>query len=235
MARRIKSIFIAVFLFTCTTGILFAEDPYLTKRNQMVERQIKRRGIKDEKVLDAMMSVKRHLFVPENFRQASYEDTPLPIGFGQTISQPYIVAYMTEAVRLTPRDRVLEIGTGCGYQAAILARLVKEVYTIEIVRSLAESAEQRLLESGYNNIHVKWGDGYRGWPEFAPFDAIIITAAPPSIPEELVEQLKVGGRMIVPAGSFYQELYLVTRTESGYKKKSLMPVRFVPMVKGGDK
>ena len=196
----------------------------------MVEDQIKLRGVKDEKVLDAMMKIKRHLFVPADMKRWAYDDRPLPIGYGQTISQPYIVAYMTEAAGLSPGDRVLEIGTGSGYQAAVLAEIVKKVYTIEIIEELADSARSRLKGLGYKNIEVKWGDGYKGWPEHTPFDAVIVTAAPPEVPQALIDQLKVGGRMVVPVGSFFQELYLITRTASGIDKKRLMPVRFVPMV-----
>ncbi|MGD2279507.1 MAG: protein-L-isoaspartate(D-aspartate) O-methyltransferase [Candidatus Omnitrophota bacterium] len=208
---------------------------YASERRQMIEKQIKFRGVTDKKVLKAMMEVKRHLFVPAEIRAAAYRDSPLPIGYGQTISQPYIVAYMTEVARLGPKDRVLEIGTGSGYQAAVLAEIVKEVYTIEIVKGLADSASRRLEDLGYKNVHVRWGDGYKGWPEKAPFDAIIVTAAPPEIPEELIGQLKTGGRMVVPVGSFFQELYLITRTDSGYDRKALFPVRFVPMVPGEEK
>jgi protein-L-isoaspartate(D-aspartate) O-methyltransferase len=201
------------------------------KRQEMVERQLRGRGISDNKVLEAMTKVKRHLFVPPALVEMGYDDTPLPIGYGQTISQPYIVAYMTEAAQLRPKDRVLEIGTGCGYQAAVLSELVKEVYTIELLKPLADSSRARLKQLGYDNVDVKWGDGYEGWPEHAPFDAIIVTAAPLSVPEELFRQLKIGGRMIVPVGSFSQELYLIVRTDTGFNKKALLPVRFVPMVK----
>gem|GEM_PF-912409 len=205
-------VFFSVFvIFGNVPGVVFARgDIYAVRRQKMVERQIKDRGIADKKVLETMAKVERHLFVPEGLREAAYEDTPLPIGDGQTISQPYIVAYMTEAARLGPSDRVLEIGTGSGYQAAVLAEIVKEVYTIEILKPLADSAGARLKELGYENIDLRRGDGYKGWPEQAPFDAIIVTAAPPEIPEDLVDQLKVGGRMVVPVGAFFQELYLIT-------------------------
>jgi protein-L-isoaspartate(D-aspartate) O-methyltransferase len=198
----------------------------------MVDDQIRGRGIKDARVLAAMEKVERHLFVPRVIRYMAYEDTPLPIGYDQTVSQPYIVAYMTEAADLGPGDVVLEIGTGSGYQAAVLAEIVKEVYTIEIIRPLADSARRRLQEMGIENVHVRLGDGYAGWPEAAPFDAIIVTAAPPNIPQALVEQLKVGGKMVIPVGTFFQQIYLITRTESGIDKKTMIPVRFVPMVKG---
>jgi protein-L-isoaspartate(D-aspartate) O-methyltransferase len=208
------------------------EDTFAVRRRQMVADQIRARGVTDEKVLWAMNKVERHLFVPPELREVAYIDSPLPIGHDQTISQPYIVAYMTEAAHLDPGDRVLEIGTGSGYQAAILAEIAEEVYTIEILKPLADSAGALLKELGYRNVTVKWGDGYKGWTEHAPFDAIIVTAAPPAVPEELLSQLKVGGRMVVPVGSFFQELYLITRTGSGFEKKALMPVRFVPMVRG---
>ncbi len=206
------------------------KDPYLVRQREMIETQIISRGVSDKKVLAAMLKVKRHLFVPFLARAMSYDDFPLSIGHGQTISQPYIVAYMTEAAGLNPGDRVLEIGTGSGYQAAVLAEIAREVYTIEIIEPLAREAQQRLKELGYQNISVRHGDGYQGWPEKSPFDVIVVTAAPEEIPRELVNQLRVGGRMVVPIGSFFQELYLVTRTESGFEKKSLLPVRFVPMV-----
>jgi protein-L-isoaspartate(D-aspartate) O-methyltransferase len=227
-----RILFILIFLSITLSSSIVLCDMLAARRRQMVEGQIENRGVTDRNVIKAMMKVKRHLFVPKNLIDAAYRDTPLPIGHGQTISQPYIVAYMTEAAGLKLTDRVLEIGTGSGYQAAILGEIVKEVYTIEIVKPLAESAGSRLKQLGYDNIKVKWGDGYKGWPEYAPFDAIIVTAAPPEIPEGLVTQLKTGGKMVIPVGSFFQELYLITRTESGYEKKALMPVRFVPMVHG---
>jgi len=204
-------------------------------REKMVKEQIERRGVTDKAVLEAMKKVERHLFVPEDLKNAAYTDSPLPIGYRQTISQPYIVAFMTQAISPAPDDRVLEIGTGSGYQAAVLAELVKEVYTIEILEPLAESARALLEDIGYQNIRVKCGDGYKGWKEYAPFDAIVITAAPPSMPEELISQLKTGGRMIVPVGQFHQELYLITKTETGLERKALLPVVFVPMVNSSDK
>jgi len=205
-------------------------DQYTDKRANMVEEQIKRRGITDEKVLKAMSKVERHLFVSDEMKGEAYEDHPLPIGSEQTISQPYIVAYMTEAVRLMPEDRVLEIGTGSGYQSAVLVETVKEVFSVEIIKGLADRAREGLKEMGYTNIEIKHGDGYSGWPENAPFDAIVVTAAPREIPEQLKEQLKVGGRMIIPVGDLFQQLYLITRTEHGFEEKTLLPVRFVPMV-----
>lgn len=204
-------------------------DTFEKKRHAMVEGQIISRNVKDPLVLKAMMQVKRHQFVPEPLRSYAYGDEPLPIGHGQTISQPYIVAYMTEALQLKGNEKVLEIGTGSGYQAAVLAEIVKEVYTIEIVKPLAEEAKKRLAGEGYQNVFPKYGDGYQGWPDQAPFDAIIVTAAPPVIPETLVKQLKEGGRMILPVGEGFQELVLVTKKGGKINKRSLIPVRFVPM------
>jgi protein-L-isoaspartate(D-aspartate) O-methyltransferase len=226
-----KILLLTVFAIIACTALEAADkEVFMSAREKMIQEQIQRRGITDKRVLEAMSKVERHLFVPENLQNAAYADRPLPIGYKQTISQPYIVAFMTQAISPNSDDRVLEIGTGSGYQAAVLAELVKEVYTIEILGPLAQSARSVLDGIGYENIKVKHGDGYKGWREYAPFDAIIITAAPPSIPEELVSQLKTGGRMVVPVGEFYQELYLIIKTETGFDKKALLPVRFVPMV-----
>ncbi|TAL27441.1 MAG: protein-L-isoaspartate(D-aspartate) O-methyltransferase, partial [Nitrospirae bacterium] len=211
-----KKFFIIISFFTLVVLAVsygFASDPYLQKRQLMVERDIRDRGIKDKKVLEAMMKIPRHLFVDTNLRDRAYEDHPLPIGEGQTISQPYVVALMTEALKLRPTDRVLEIGTGSGYQAAVLAEMVKEVFTIEIRKSLADKADKRLKDLGYGNIKVKYADGYFGWGEFGPFDAIIITASVNHIPPPLIKQLKEGGRLILPLGStvYYQTLTLATK------------------------
>jgi len=195
----------------------------------MVEEQIVRRGVRDAQVLAAMREVPRDLFMPEEMRPAAFQDGPLPIGSGQTISQPYIVAYMTEALRLNPADRVLEVGTGLGYQAAVLSKIVREVYTIEIVEPLAGRAREILKSLRYENVTVRTGDGYRGWPEKAPFDAIIVTAAPNHVPAALTDQLKLGGRLVMPLGEDWQELIRITRTEGGLKRETLLPVRFVPM------
>lgn len=231
----IKLLFSALIALVLTnSGIALEESVFELNRQEMVKTQLETRGITDAKVLKAMRKVKRHLFVPTHQFISAYNDSPLPIGYGQTISQPYIVAYMTQAARLFPDDRVLEIGTGSGYQAAVLAELVKEVYTIEILKPLADTARVRLEELGYRNIKVKHGDGYKGWKEYAPYDAIIVTAAPDEAPEELVRQLKVGGRMVVPIGSFFQELYLITKRESGIKQELLLPVVFVPMIHSSD-
>ena len=199
-------------------------------RRQMVEDQIIARGVTDQAVIDAMLTVERHKFVPDNLISYAYTDQPLPIGHGQTISQPYIVALMTELLNVGSVDTVLEIGTGSGYQAAVLSRIVSHVYTIEIVESLAAEARRRLRELGYDNITVKTGDGYEGWQEFAGFDGIIITAAPPKIPQPLLEQMSIGGTMVVPVGDAFQELQVITRQDTGYHKERSIPVRFVPMV-----
>ena len=208
----------------------FAER--LDERKRMVARQIRARDIKDPNVLKAMQTVPRHAFIPASQQRYAYGDHPLPIGQEQTISQPYIVAFMTQALKLNPDSRVLEIGTGSGYQAAVCAEIASEVYTIEIVKELAKSAKERLKKLGYPNVSVKAGDGFFGWPEKAPFDAIIGTAAAKRIPEPLLEQLKPGGRMIIPTGGVYefQYLVLITKDKDGKIHKSkVMPVRFVPM------
>jgi protein-L-isoaspartate(D-aspartate) O-methyltransferase len=204
-------------------------DRYEQQREAMVARQIEDRGVKDARVLAAMRKVPRHLFVPGRERSYAYTDGPLSIGKGQTISQPYIVAFMTELMKLKGGEKVLEIGTGSGYQAAVLAEIVDRVYTIEIVPELAETAGAILDSLGYKNVEVRCGDGYKGWPEKAPFDAVIVTAAPDHIPEPLKEQLKVGGRLVIPVGSWFQELQVVIRTEKGYRTEKSLPVRFVPM------
>jgi protein-L-isoaspartate(D-aspartate) O-methyltransferase len=205
-------------------------DAFQAQREAMVSAQIQRRGIKSESVLRAMRTVPRHRFVPSNLITSAYRDYPLPIGYDQTISQPYIVALMTEQLDLKPESRVLEIGTGSGYQAAVLGEIAAEVYTIEIIPALYESARQLLQNMGYENVHCRMGDGYQGWPEAAPFDGIIVTAAPQHIPSPLLEQLRKGGRMTIPVGDYYQELLLIEKSEDGeLKQSSVIPVRFVPM------
>ena len=207
---------------------------FAAQRQRMVEQQLKARGINDERVLAAMAKVPREEFVPADARVEAYEDGPLPIGYNQTISQPYIVAFMTEQLRPKPSDRVLEIGSGSGYQAAILAELVADVYTIDIVEPLAKSAETTLQRLGYKNVHFKVGDGYKGWPEEAPFDAVIVTCAPEKVPEPLVDQLKDSGRMIIPVGErFAQQLYLLEKKNGQLKESVTLPVRFVPMLREG--
>jgi len=197
----------------------------------MVEDQIERRGIADPAVLAAMRAVPRHRFVPSDQADAAYDDRALPIGFGQTISQPYIVAFMTQALQLTPQHRVLEVGTGSGYQAAVLGQIVAEVQTIEIVPALAERARALLAELGYSNVHVRTGDAYAGLPELAPFDRIIVTAAPDHAPQPLIDQLGEGGRMIVPVGIAQQQLILITKAPAGVQCEPLLDVVFVPLTR----
>lgn len=200
----------------------------------MVQQQLVTRGITDARVLAAMAKVPREEFVPAESRAGTYEDGPLPIGHAQTISQPYIVAFMTQQLRPKPSDRVLEVGTGSGYQAAILAELASEVYSIEIVEPLARTAETILQRLGYKNVHLKTGDGYKGWPEMAPFDAIIVTCAPDKVPQPLVDQLKDNGRMVIPVGDrFAQQLYLLEKKNGQLKQSATLPVRFVPMTGEG--
>jgi len=227
----IRYLVFALSIFFLMSPVM-ASDPYIQKRTQMVQKDIQGRGVKDPKVLEAMGKIPRHLFVDESFKAKAYADHPLPIGEGQTISQPYVVALMTEALRLRSEDRVLEIGTGSGYQAAVLAEIVKEVYTIEIRKPLAQSASKRLQELGYKNIQVKWADGYFGWQEVAPFDAIIVTAASNHIPPSLLRQLKEGGRLIIPVGSttFLQTLTLVTKENGDLQVEQLGGVMFVPLI-----
>jgi len=230
--KTIFIVFIAVLSLSLTTKPVKHADKYEKVRQRMVREQIVARGIKDQKVIQAIINVPRHLFVPEAYERMAYEDRPLPIGEGQTISQPYIVALMTEILELKPNMKVLEIGTGSGYQAAILAEIVDEVYTIEIVETLGQSATNLLTELGYKNIYTKVGDGYKGWAENAPFDAIIVTCAPTDIPKPLENQLKEGGKMIIPlGGSIVQELVLLEKKNGEIIKKVVTPVRFVPMVR----
>ncbi|MDJ0689291.1 MAG: protein-L-isoaspartate(D-aspartate) O-methyltransferase [Xenococcaceae cyanobacterium MO_188.B32] len=204
-------------------------EQFEQQRRQMVEYQLRGRGIKDERVLAAMSQVPRHQFVDLSWRDWAYNDRPLPIGHDQTISQPYIVAYMTEAAEISPEDKVLEIGTGCGYQAAILGEIAQEVYSIEIIPQLAERARRTLNQLGYENIKVKTGDGYQGWIENAPYDAIIVTAAPEHIPQPLIDQLATNGKMVIPVGKWYQDMVVLTKTQDRIVKKKTIPVRFVPM------
>lgn len=226
MWYRYAFIFLSLFIITGLEG-----DPYYLARKQMVELQLKGRNITDARVLAAMEKVQRHLFVPREYRDQAYADYPLPIGSGQTISQPYIVALMTQELQLQPGDTVLEIGTGSGYQAAVLGELAQKVYTIEIVPELAEIARNRLDTLGYDNVLVKHGDGYEGWEEFAPFDAIMITAAAPFIPEPLLKQLRNGGRMALPLGnrSSYQNLVCITKRDGKTEIRNITDVVFVPM------
>jgi protein-L-isoaspartate(D-aspartate) O-methyltransferase len=215
--------------------VLPSVDPFVSEREDMVKEQIIEREIEDKSVISAMRKVPRHLFVPEAFRSKAYEDSPQPIGEGQTISQPYIVALMTELLELEANDRVLEIGTGSGYQAAVLAEIAKEVYSIEIISSLHESAREILGDLGYLNIVLKQGDGYAGWEEHAPFDAIVVTAAPPHIPQPLISQLADGGIMVIPVGDFgdFQTLQKVKKVGDRLKIDKVSPVRFVPFIMPG--
>ncbi len=216
----------------CSGGVPDGQPPdrdWASERQRMVNQQLRARDIRDPKVLDAMTRVPRHLFIPPENRTEAYQDSPVPIGFGQTISQPYIVAFMTQALEIQPDDRVLEIGTGCGYQAAVLSVLAKQVYSIEIIAALAERARETLASLGYRNVDVRTGNGYLGWPEHAPFDRIMVTAAPDEVPETLVQQLRVGGLMAVPVGTLMQELRILRRTATGTETLATLPVRFVPM------
>jgi protein-L-isoaspartate(D-aspartate) O-methyltransferase len=225
--------------FVLAAGLLFNscgpaplandESELARARQRMVTEQIEGRGIKSDRVLSALRAVPRHEFVPEPARHDAYGDHPLPIGHGQTISQPYIVAFMTDALGLTGGEKVLEVGTGSGYQSAVLAQLASSVYSIEIVAPLAEEARDRMARLGYRNVIVRAGDGYKGWPEAAPFDAIIVTAAAPRIPEPLKAQLKDGGRLVIPLGESTQELVVLTRRGDKFEEKRVLPVIFVPM------
>lgn len=223
MLYMIIPLFLFFFSFTQV-------DPYKDARERMVRTQIENRGVRDKATIKAMKNVKRHLFVPAERIRNAYDDNPLPIGYGQTISQPYIVAYMTELLQPKAGDKMLEIGAGSGYQAAVLAEIIDKVYTIEIVPELGKSAKEKLKNLGYDNVEVKIADGYYGWEEHAPFDAIIVTAAAEHIPPPLIEQLKDGGKMVIPVGSPFmvQTLMLVEKHGEKITTKSLMPVRFVP-------
>ena len=223
---------LALSLFILMAAVSNAEEDetYSNRRWEMVESQIISRGVNGKDLIEAMLKVPRHEFVPEGFKHQAYLDSALPIRAGQTISQPYIVAYMTELMNVKKGDKVLEIGTGSGYQAAILAEIGCDVYTIEIIEELSKSAESTLTKMGYKSVHLKVGDGYEGWEEHAPYDAIIVTAAPPEIPEPLKAQLKENGRMVIPVGEDVQELILITKTKEGLVEKRETLVRFVPMV-----
>ena len=223
-----------LIIFIIPTHFACNLNNYEKQKEVMINDQIMSRGIKNKNILQAMNQVPRHEFVPGKYKAFAYGDYPLEIGKGQTISQPYIVAFMTDALDLSPEDKVLEIGTGSGYQAAVLAELVSQVYTIEIISELGKDAQKTLKKLGYQNVHVKIGDGYRGWPDAAPFDAIIVTCAPENIPQTLVEQLKEGGRMVIPVGTegSVQTLYKDTKKDGKIMKQTEMDVRFVPMVKG---
>ena len=220
---------LALLLAATLPGLALGED-FGLQRREMVDLQIRRRGIQERMVLQAMEQVPRHLFVPESVRPKAYLDEALPIGPGRAIYQPYVVALMTKLLDLDRGDRVLEVGTGSGYHAAVLSRIAKEVYSIEIDSAVASQAKQRLAALGYYNINVRHGDGYQGWPDKAPFDAILLSAAPPRLPKPLLDQLRVGGRMVVPVGgSFFQDLLVITKTADGLEKRTVIPVRLTPM------
>ncbi|MGB5434278.1 MAG: protein-L-isoaspartate(D-aspartate) O-methyltransferase [Maribacter sp.] len=229
--KKIFPILISVFLMHCVTMV--GQTDYTEQREQMVKWQLQGRDITDLATLAAMLNVPRHKFVPEKMMANAYTDGPLPIGNGQTISQPYIVAFMTQALHLNSKDRVLEIGTGSGYQAAVLAKIVDSVYTMEIVEDLAITARERLKDLGFANVVVTWGDGYHGLPDKAPFDAIMVTAGADSIPQPLIDQLKIGGHMIIPVGPHHgiRQLVLITKKKNKIVKKDLMSVRFVPFTR----
>jgi protein-L-isoaspartate(D-aspartate) O-methyltransferase len=229
MKRLIPILILLIFYINCPPKPKQNVNSYDIARRQMVEEQIIARGIKDSNVINAMLKVERHKFVPKEYEKYAYTDGPLPIGEDQTISQPYIVALMTEVLQLKGGEKVLEIGTGSGYQAAVLSLIAKEVYTIEIIPALAKSAKERLESLGYKNVYVRCGDGFLGWPEKAPFDGIIITCAAPRVPEPLVEQLAEGGRIVMPEGDEFQMLVLYRKIKGRLEKQELIPVRFVPM------
>jgi protein-L-isoaspartate(D-aspartate) O-methyltransferase len=229
---RVPAVLLVLGAIACTGAALLQSGPdsRAAERRRMVDEQVRSRDITAPAVLAAMERVPRHLFVPEDQRREAYADHPLPIGYEQTISQPYIVALMTDLLDLDPGDRVLEIGTGSGYQAAVLSRMAREVYTVEIVKPLGERARRTLAGLGYDNVHVRIGDGYKGWPEKAPFDGILVTAAPPKVPEPLLKQLKVGGKLVLPVGRVIQNLWVYTkRADGGFDKDKVLPVLFVPM------
>jgi len=224
-----------LFLLALAAARLPAQDPFAAERERMVRTQIQERDVRNPAVLRVMRLVPRHLFIPEAVRAQAYEDHPVPVGYGQTISQPYIVGLMTELLEPRKDSKVLEIGTGSGYQAAVLSGLVQQLFSIEIVPELARSSAALLDKLGYRNVTVRWGDGYKGWPEQAPFDRIIVTAAPPELPKALLDQLKPGGKLVAPVGStvFGQDLIVVDKTPDGkLRRRSVIPVMFVPMVKG---
>jgi protein-L-isoaspartate(D-aspartate) O-methyltransferase len=232
------TLMVAVFLTSAALGCSGADEKktlghFAAERQLMVRRQLEDRGIRDEHVLKAMLKVERHKFVPDKQQRYAYSDSPLPIGEGQTISQPYVVALMTELLDLEGQEKVLEVGTGSGYQAAILGELAREVYSIEIVKPLADRADSLLKELGYTNVTVRCGDGYAGWPEKALFDAIIVTCAPPEVPEPLTDQLAEGGRLVVPVGVGSQDLLLIQKQDGTLKTTNIAPVLFVPMTGQG--
>lgn len=227
----------AALPFLALAALLFpasgTPDSFADKRRAMVEKQIRQRGITRPEVLAAMEQVPRHLFVPESQRDVAYDPQPISLGQGRTIYQPYVVALMTDLLDLDKDEKVLEVGTGSGYHAAVLSRIAREVYSIEIVQAVATQAGKRLEVMGYHNVHVRGGDGWKGWPEQAPFDAILLSAAPREIPKALLQQLRVGGKMVAPVGAFFQDLQVITKTAEGYEKRAIIPVRLQPMTGEG--
>ncbi|HEX2642081.1 MAG TPA: protein-L-isoaspartate(D-aspartate) O-methyltransferase [Thermoanaerobaculia bacterium] len=228
LARPIAALALALVL-TGAAGPGWAADRFMAQRRSMVEDQLRPRGIQKSDVLSAMEFVPRHLFVPDTVRGQAYDDQALSLGQGRTVYQPYVVALMTSLLDLKKGDRVLEVGTGSGYQAAVLSRIAREVYSIEIVPGVADQARKRLSALGYTNVEVRVGDGYQGWPDKAPFDAILLSAAPPKIPKPLMDQLRVGGKMVAPVGGFFQDLLVITKTADGVEKRTIIPVRLSPM------
>jgi len=227
-ARRLPLLLLGLALFSLATARLVA-DNFEELRKQMVEKQVRQRGVTQTEVLAAMDYVPRHLFVPDSQRPNAYSDQPIQVGQGRAIYQPYVVALMTQLLELKKGQKVLEVGTGSGYQAAVLSRVAREVYSIEIDPVVASQASKRLGVLGYHNIVVRIGDGYQGWPENAPFDAILLSAAPPKIPKPLLDQLKQGGKMVAPVGGFFQDLQVITKTADGLEKRTVIPVRLSPM------
>jgi protein-L-isoaspartate(D-aspartate) O-methyltransferase len=228
--RHAKALLLLLFLGANCQPKEISAPEFATERERMVQTQVALRGLTDPRLLAAMRKVPREQFVPAALRGRSYSDSPLPIGYEQTISQPFVVAFMTEKLQLKSTDRVLEIGTGSGYQAAILGELAAEVYTMEIIEALGTSAAATLHRLGYKNVHVKVGDGYAGWPEHAPYDAVVVTCAPNQVPRALVEQTRNGGRIVIPVGpAGAQELYVLEKEHGQLKQRTVLPVRFVPM------
>ena len=235
MTGRRSRIFLALVSILALAVPAKAGDGYESLRQTMVEQQVRKRGITQPEVLAAMGQVPRHLFVPESFKEKAYSDEVLVVGPGRTVYTPYMVALMTSLLDLKKGDRVLEIGTGSGYHAAVLSRIAREVYSVEIVETVASQASKRLSVLGYHNVEVRVGDGYKGLPDKKPFDAILISVAPKEVPKALLQQLRVGGKMVVPVGGFFQDLMVVTKTADGLEKSKIIPVRLQPMVQNGGK